>query len=266
MIDIQQHKDIPDDDYKRICDELAYLEAERSFRIVYAVDAGSHSWGFAAPDSDYDVRFVYVRPISDYLKLETSRDVYEGVRPGGIDVVGWDMRKFLRLLRESNPSAIEWLCSENVFHEETSFYAVKRRKERFFDPVSSAWHYYGMAKKHDTQYLKGDLVHPKKYLHLTRAILACEWCISRFEPVPMAFETLANRLLLPQLEPDVENLLKMKRRTSDLEPIEHIQALDEWILARLDALPDEIKQFRHHDKLPWSEIDQIFLRQVSFGL
>lgn len=266
MVAINQHKDIPNDDYRRICDELSYLEAERGFRIVYAVDAGSHSWGFASPGSDYDVRFVYVRPISDYLRLETSRDVYEGVRPGGIDVVGWDMRKFLRLLRDSNPSAIEWLCSENVFHQETSFYEVKRNKERFFDPVSAAWHYYGMAKKHDARYLKDEAINPKRYLHLTRAILASEWCISRFEPVPMRFETLVGRLLLPKLESDIENLLKMKRKEHILEPIEHIEALDEWILARLDALPDEIKAFRHAEKVPWAEVDQIFMRQVGFGL
>ena len=33
-----------------------------------AVESGSRSQGFASPDSDYDVRFVYVRKLEDYLK------------------------------------------------------------------------------------------------------------------------------------------------------------------------------------------------------
>ena len=57
--------------------KLAEIEAKEQVKILLAVEAGSRSWGFASPDSDYDVRFVYVRPHDDYLRLEKRRDVIE---------------------------------------------------------------------------------------------------------------------------------------------------------------------------------------------
>ena len=53
-----------------IREKLAEIENKENVRIIMAVESGSRSWGFASPDSDYDVRFVYVRKLEDYLKLD----------------------------------------------------------------------------------------------------------------------------------------------------------------------------------------------------
>lgn len=47
--------------------------------------------GFASPDSDYDVRFIYVRPKEDYLRLEKNKDVIELPIEGELDINGWDL-------------------------------------------------------------------------------------------------------------------------------------------------------------------------------
>ena len=57
--------------------KLQEIEEKEHVRILHAVESGSRSWGFASPDSDYDVRFIYVRRPEDYLKLEPARDVIE---------------------------------------------------------------------------------------------------------------------------------------------------------------------------------------------
>lgn len=46
---------------------------EENVRIIMAIESGSRAWGFASPDSDYDVRFVYVRRLEDYLRLEKTK-------------------------------------------------------------------------------------------------------------------------------------------------------------------------------------------------
>ena len=62
---------------KKIQTQLRRIEEEESIKILLAVESGSRAWGFASPDSDYDVRFIYIRRMEDYLKLEKVRDVIE---------------------------------------------------------------------------------------------------------------------------------------------------------------------------------------------
>lgn len=38
------------------------------------MESGSRTWGFASPDSDYDVRFIYVQPRESDLRLERVPD------------------------------------------------------------------------------------------------------------------------------------------------------------------------------------------------
>ena len=44
--------------------KLNEIESQEGVRILHCIESGSRAWGFASPDSDYDVRFIYVRPVS----------------------------------------------------------------------------------------------------------------------------------------------------------------------------------------------------------
>lgn len=99
----------------RIDTTLVDLEIRENIRILWAVESGSRAWGFPSPDSDYDVRFVYVRPLEWYLSLNPGRDVVELPIVDELDVAGWDLRKALRLLVKANPALLEWLSSPIVY-------------------------------------------------------------------------------------------------------------------------------------------------------
>ena len=82
---------------------LEAIEAEDNVRILFAIESGSRAWGFPSPDSDYDVRFVYARPLDWYLSLEPGRDVIERPINDDLDIGGWDLQKALKLMLKPNP-------------------------------------------------------------------------------------------------------------------------------------------------------------------
>lgn len=71
-----------------IREKLKEIEEKEDVKIIMAVESGSRAWGFASPDSDYDVRFVYIRRLEDYLRLENIKDVIEWQLDDVMDISG----------------------------------------------------------------------------------------------------------------------------------------------------------------------------------
>ena len=98
--------------------KLTAIEDKEKIKILFAVESGSRAWGFPSKDSDYDVRFVYIRRPEWYLSIEKKRDVIEYAINDLLDINGWDIQKGLGLLRKYNPALMEWLDSPIVYREE----------------------------------------------------------------------------------------------------------------------------------------------------
>jgi predicted nucleotidyltransferase len=96
---------------------IAEIEGHHDVRVLYAAESGSRAWGFASPDSDYDVRFIYAHRRDWYLGIGEPRDVIEAMLPGDLDLAGWDLRKTLRLYLRGNYALNEWLDSPIVYAE-----------------------------------------------------------------------------------------------------------------------------------------------------
>ena len=155
-----------------IQEKLYEIEKRENCRILLAVESGSRAWGFASSNSDYDVRFIYVRSIESYLKLNRPRDVIELSTNGVVDINGWDLEKMLKLLHKSNPTVFEWLSSPIVYQTTNFVETLKAAMQHYFSPKSALWHYLQMAEKNYRGYLRGDMVKAKKYFYVLRPILA----------------------------------------------------------------------------------------------
>ena len=250
---------------KVIQDKILELEQKENVRILLAVESGSRAWGFASPDSDYDVRFIYVRPQEEYLRLEARRDFIELPISDLLDINGWDLDKTLRLLYRSNPALFEWFSSPIVYRE-TGFAAEFRPlMNRYFSPRKSLYNYLSMARKNYREYLKGETVKAKKYFYVLRPLLACRWILERQTPPPMLFSELAEAELDRSLRPTVERLLDIKMNQPELKMIPRIDVLNEYLDVSLAELERRIALLPEESPHDWGELNRLFLKETGAG-
>ena len=216
---------------------IAAAEKEHGVKVLYAVESGSRAWGFASPNSDYDVRFIYAHQKDWYLTVdvEDKRDVIEYPIVDEIDINGWDLRKALKLFWKSNPAFIEWLQSPVVYVDDGHFAAKAR--ELMPSIVSShrgIYHYLHMAKGNHREYLKKDVVPLKKYFYVLRPLLAIMWLEQYDEPAPIEFEVL--RKLVSENKPlddAISDLLARKRVSLEKEYAPAVPVINEFIESEL---------------------------------
>lgn len=228
------------DPHARIQERLDATEAEHGVRILYACESGSRAWGFASTDSDYDVRFLYVRPPDWYLSVnvERMRDVIEYPIVDDLDINGWDLRKALLLFRKSNPPLLEWLASPIIYREHSPLVDELRQLAGAYQlPLAMAFHYLSMARNNFREFLQGESVILKKYLYVLRPLLAIRWIKHQASPPPVEFAQLvAGTVTDASLLAAIEDLLAKKRAGLEKDRAPRIAALSDYIEAELSRL------------------------------
>ena len=247
---------------RAVAAELERMERAEDVRVLLAVESGSRAWGFASPDSDFDVRFVYVRPVEHYLRLEPARDVLEWRVDEVLDVDGWDADKALRLLRGSNPSLFEWLASPIVYAEDPVFAVVRELAADCFSPVASAHHYLSMGRNHLAA-LAGETVRLKKCLYTMRAILAARWVVAERAPAPMLLRDLVDAELEESMKGLAAELLEAKAAGGERGERPRIAALNAWAAGALAQVTGALADLEPPAPVPWERLDEVFLALVG---
>lgn len=215
---------------------LNEIEKKKAIKILYAVESGSRAWGFASPDSDYDVRYIYVRRSEDYVRVDEVRDTIEGPLDDVMDFSGWDLRKTLGLLRRTNPSLIEWAYSPIVYRTTPQWEHIVQQMPVYFDPLSNMHHYFSMAQSNWHKHMKDEFVKVKKYFYILRPVLCCRWLEKYGTPAPVLFDELRKETLPQELEDLVDALLEHKKTADESEQIPHNEKLDTFLLSELERI------------------------------
>jgi len=170
---------------------VAGIEATHGVRVLFAAESGSRAWGFASPDSDYDVRFIHVHALDWYLRVSEPRDVIEAMLPHDLDLSGWELRKALRLFANGNQAVFEWLDSPIVYREDAAFARrLRALAPAFFRPAKALFHYLGTARTTWRDHLAQPEVRLKKVFYALRPLLACRWIEEARTSPPTAFARL----------------------------------------------------------------------------
>lgn len=226
-------------DNDRIQSELDRIESEENLKILYACESGSRAWGFESKDSDYDVRFFYIRPPAWYLSIQKRRDVIERMLyDRSLDLVGWDLLKTLELFRKSNPPLYEKLQSPIVYRQTGSF--VPRLKELmpdYYSPAGCMYHYLHIARKNFHKYIQGREIVGKRYFYILRPLLACLWIEQDRGPVPMEFEIMVRELINdPLLLNALDDLITRKKAGLEMDTTPQIPVITEFLQSHIERL------------------------------
>ncbi len=242
--------------------KLDEIEKKENIKILHAVESGSRAWGFASPDSDYDVRFIYVQQKEFYLSLEDTKDFIDWELNETLDINGWDLNKALRLFHKSNATLFEWANSPIVYRTTPEWEKLYKIAEKYFSTKAVMYHYYGTAKSNYYEFLQGDNVKYKKYFYVIRPLLACKWIEERQCPPPVLFETLMNTMLDSKMKDVIDELLEIKATMKESDKGKRIEKLNQYIEDRIVYYKDTIAKRVDDRNTDWRELNKIFISYI----
>lgn len=242
--------------------ELKEVEKSENVKILHAIESGSRAWGFASPDSDYDVRFIYLRPKEYYLKLEETKDIIDWELDDTLDINGWDINKVLRLFHKSNSTLFEWANSPIIYQTTDEWKKIYEIAKEYFSVKSGMYSYYGTAKSNFYEYLQDDYVKYKKYFYVIRPILACKWIEERKCPPPVLFSKLVENTLEEHMKPIIKELLEVKVTMKESDKGKKLVELNNYIENKLDYYKDYIASQEDDREPSWDRLNKLFLSSM----
>lgn len=242
---------------EQIQELLKKFEEEKNVEILLAVESGSRMWGFASPDSDYDIRVIYKHPKEKYLSVGEPKDNYEHVG-ALIDYQSWDLKKALRLAAKSNVAVFEWMDSGIVYKENPEFReALVKIRDKYFSAQLAKSAYWGMATGNYREYLRSDMVRMKKYFYVLRPLLACDHIQVTGKMPPVLFSELVDLYFPKLLRPYLDDLLEKKMKHPELKEIPRIDKINDFLERKLDE---------HHSAVSYKKLKQEPLEEKDLSL
>ena len=232
---------------KNIRKLLKKLEKESKIKIIFAIENGSRAWGMASKDSDYDVRFVYMRKTKDYLNLDKFDDVINiafdeklnqcEAKGSLIDISGFDIYKYLKLLLASNPTALEWLNSPIKYLGNNNL-SIRKYMCKNFNPERLYKHYFSIFQNNYNEYIvKEKMITYKKYLYSMRGLLNAKYVYIYDKLPPLSFKETVNELenYLPEnIYKKLLEIIEIKSKGQERDTILRIAEFDEFFNIELN--------------------------------
>ena len=136
---------------------LLQLEKDNNIKIIFAVESGSRVWGMDSKDSDYDIRGVYLdlNPIKrNNLILHSKSNMIDGFSDDrNHDWVLWELSTFLKFLKSSNSTAIDWVLSDMVYINNSELITIREEFLKLCNIDFYLFHHYGLLKSMYEKYV-----------------------------------------------------------------------------------------------------------------
>jgi predicted nucleotidyltransferase len=240
--------------------KLAAIAIENKVTLLYACETGSRGWGFPSPDSDYDVRFIYMHQPDWYMRLSDWKDHIE-VMDDDLDITGWDLRKCLHLLKKSNAALIERFQSPVTYYENSAF-AEKFRQllPAYYCRAAVFHHPYGLAKKFRERIQDAEACKLKSWFYFVRSLLSCRFIRENTAVVPMNIQELL-QYNPPEVNQLLDELIERKARVNEQFLYKVHPMLQNWT-EKLWLEAEQAKQNMPAAKNSYQAIDDFFINTL----
>ena len=239
---------------------LTNIEQKKKIKILYACETGSRAWGFPSPDSDYDIRFVYMHERDWYLNLSQRKDTIE-IMDGDLDITGWDLRKCLTLLKKSNAPLIERFQSPIEYYSVPGFKDdFKKMIESYYSPIAVFYHHHSLAKKFWEELKDKDEYKLKSLFYLVRSLLSCNWILEDKQVLPMDIFGLMQYATGEQ-KLKINELIALKATVREKYQHPKDTNVHEWIVAwfeKAEAGKDKLEA----NKKDIADLNEFFLKML----
>ena len=223
-----------------ILTRLNQIQEKENVKIIFACESGSRIAGFEFVNSDYDVRFIYIRPMNDYLSLFNHEDHINPPIIGEIDLVGWDLKKALKLSLKSNGTLMTWLCSSTIYYSSQQAVWLMQQIKKTYNARNLLQHYRGLAYntyKREINILS--FVLKKKYFYALYNTMKALY-LDRIQDilVPNKYKELLNLVVKDQeVKKAMFEFLESRRSGTELELVSRIPMFDSFMEESFDVLP-----------------------------
>lgn len=243
---------------------LRRLKEVEAITVLYACESGSRAWGFASPDSDYDLRFIYAHPADWHLRLEKRTDFIDLMLPNDLDLSGWELAKTLRLFATCNLALNEWLDSPVVYAEPNEFKKeLQSLVPAFFNPRKAMHHYLSMARRTAEENFDGPRIKIKKLFYILRPLFACQWIRANLSMPPTVFQTMLEARLAPaDLLEAVAEIQKQKETAAEKHVIEAPRIITAWIEGTISDSESAAEALPPNEKASWDPLNELMLKRT----
>jgi len=113
-------------------------------KIILEAICGSHAYGLDTPESDIDLKGVFVAPTQEVLSLKKPKETIDKTNP---DVCYHEVEKFIRLAMKCNPTILEMLYLDDYrILTETGRLLISARNQFLSSIVYKSYGGYAIAQ------------------------------------------------------------------------------------------------------------------------
>jgi len=226
---------------------ISKIEKKEDIKILFLIESGSRAWGWESNDSDYDIRGVYVQNYNQFKDFKSQINLVEGK----LDIELWDLKKFLNLMKKSNPSVWEWLSSDIVYLDNPIREELKQEFIQGCSRFALKKHYVSMARQNFNKYINqiGNTANLKKCVYVLRSIACVNYIEDKGLPPPKNYKKVLE-YLPDNLIKFFEKIVKDKIKSESLEGKRDYEA-EQYIVKYFD------RQFER-DNSRFTKLKEIF--------